>query len=74
MFQNFEAAPGPADVAKRLASLRAWMAKAQIDAVLVPRADEHQGEYVPACAERLRWLTGFTGSAGIAIAGTGPRR
>lgn len=44
------------------------MTKAKIDAVLVPRADEHQGEYVPPSAERLKWLTGFTGSAGIAIA------
>jgi Xaa-Pro aminopeptidase len=34
---------------------------------LVPRADEHQGEYVPKRAERLGWLTGFTGSAGLAI-------
>ncbi|MGH6989949.1 MAG: M24 family metallopeptidase, partial [Stellaceae bacterium] len=33
---------------------------------LVPRADEHQGEYVPPSAERLAWLTGFTGSAGLA--------
>jgi Xaa-Pro aminopeptidase len=32
----------------------------------VPRADEHLGEYVPAAAERLAWLTGFTGSAGLA--------
>ncbi|GAB0113458.1 Xaa-Pro aminopeptidase [Acidisoma sp. C75] len=35
---------------------------------LIPRADEHLGEYVPAGAERLAWLTGFTGSAGLAIA------
>ena len=34
--------------------------------MLVPRADEHQGEYVPPSAERLAWLTGFTGSAGFA--------
>jgi Xaa-Pro aminopeptidase len=34
---------------------------------IVPRADEHQGEYVPRAAERLAWLTGFTGSAGMAI-------
>jgi Xaa-Pro aminopeptidase len=34
---------------------------------LVPRADEHQGEYVPPSAERLRFLSGFTGSAGMAI-------
>ncbi len=38
--------------------------QARVDAFLVPRADEHQGEYVPKCAERLAWLTGFTGSAG----------
>ena len=35
--------------------------------MLVPRADEHLGEYVPQCAERLAWLSGFTGSAGLAI-------
>lgn len=43
------------------------MAKRKIAAYLVPRADEHQGEYVAACSERLAWLTGFTGSAGLAI-------
>lgn len=68
MFQTFESTSGPSPVAERLKSLRALMAKSKIDAVLVPRADEHQGEYVPPCAERLKWLTGFTGSAGIAIA------
>ena len=35
----------------------------------MPRADEHQSEYVPPSAERLRWLTGFTGSAGMAVVG-----
>ncbi len=34
---------------------------------MVPRADEHQNEYVPASAERLLWLTGFSGSAGLAV-------
>jgi Xaa-Pro aminopeptidase len=67
MFQTFESSGGPSHVDTRIDLLRAWMAKAGIDAVLVPRADEHQGEYVPACAERLNWLTGFSGSAGIAI-------
>jgi Xaa-Pro aminopeptidase len=38
-----------------------------VDGVLVPRADEFLGEYVPPSAERLAWLTGFTGSAGMAI-------
>ncbi len=43
------------------------MAKARLDAYIVPRADRHQGEYVAACDERLAWLTGFTGSAGTAV-------
>ena len=47
--------------------LRASFDALGIDAFLVPRADEYQGEYVPACSERLAWLTGFTGSAGIAL-------
>ena len=50
----------------RLADLRGEMARQQVDSVIVPRADEHLGEYVPARAERLAWLTGFTGSAGLA--------
>ena len=33
----------------------------------MPRADEHQGEYVPRRSQRLAWLTGFSGSAGLAI-------
>src|SRR5205807_1748772 len=38
-----------------------------IDGFIVPRADEYQGEYVPPAGQRLAWLTGFTGSAGLAI-------
>lgn len=53
--------------AERLAALRAKLAEAGVSGFLVPRADEHLGEYVPASAERLAWLTGFTGSAGLAI-------
>ncbi len=51
----------------RLATLRENFSSFAIDGLLVPRSDEHLGEYVPACAERLAWLTGFTGSAGLAI-------
>ncbi|HXP29458.1 MAG TPA: aminopeptidase P family N-terminal domain-containing protein, partial [Stellaceae bacterium] len=57
--------------AERLARLRAELARQGIQGFLVPRADEHQGEYVPASAQRLAWLTGFTGSAGLAIVLTG---
>ena len=55
--------PSPAD---RLAAFRAELARQGLDGFLVPRADEHLGEYVPARADRLRWLTGFSGSAGLA--------
>ena len=51
----------------RLAALRKVLAALDVDGFVVPRADEHLGEYVPPHAERLAWLTGFTGSAGLAI-------
>ena len=53
--------------AERLPAVRAAMAAEALDGFLVPRSDEHLGEYVPPGAERLAWLTGFTGSAGLAI-------
>lgn len=56
--------PSPAH---RLAALRARLAGAGVQGFIVPRSDEHLGEYVPPSAERLAWLTGFTGSAGMAI-------
>jgi Xaa-Pro aminopeptidase len=53
--------------AGRLAALRAELRRRGLAGFLVPRADEHQGEYVPPRAERLAWLSGFTGSAGLAV-------
>lgn len=53
--------------AGRLSALRAELARRELDGFIVPRADEHQNEYVPPRAQRLAWLTGFTGSAGIAV-------
>jgi Xaa-Pro aminopeptidase len=60
--------PGAAiPAAGRLDALRAELARQGVDGLLVPRADSFLGEYVPASAERLAWLTGFTGSAGLAL-------
>jgi Xaa-Pro aminopeptidase len=67
MFQSFDDASEPAAGPVRLARLRARLAAEGLDGFLVPRADEHQGEYVPKAAERLAWLTGFTGSAGTCV-------
>ncbi|MBR0659068.1 aminopeptidase P family protein [Roseomonas oryzicola] len=52
---------------QRLAALRARLADAGVQGFVIPRSDEHLGEYVPPAGERLAWLTGFTGSAGMAI-------
>ena len=51
----------------RLAALRGRLAATGLDGFIIPRADEYLGEYVPPCADRLAWITGFTGSAGLAI-------
>jgi Xaa-Pro aminopeptidase len=66
-FQSFSEPSDPAQVAPRIAALRAALSKLGLDGFIVPRADEHQGEYVPPHMARLAWLTGFTGSAGNAI-------
>lgn len=60
-------APVDVPMAQRLASLRAEMSKLGVDGFFIPRADEYQGEYVPAAADRLAWISGFHGSAGCAI-------
>ncbi len=49
------------------AALRKELFRLGLQGFLIPRADEHLSEYVPAAAERLAWLTGFTGSAGLAV-------
>ena len=69
MFQDFTNSADPKLGTRRAVELRALLASLGVEAVLVPRADEHMGEYVPPSAERLKWLTGFTGSAGLAVVG-----
>lgn len=52
---------------KRLAALREDLSRRDLDAFIVPKADEHQGEFIARHSERLQWLTGFSGSAGSAV-------
>jgi Xaa-Pro aminopeptidase len=66
-FQTFDDRGERAAGAPRVAALRAELERRGLDGLVVPRADEYQNEYVPPSAERLAWLTGFTGSAGAAI-------
>ena len=57
----------PTAVPERVAALRAELKRQQLDGFIVPLNDEYHGEYVPRRAQRLSWLTGFTGSAGVAL-------
>jgi len=52
---------------QRLQDLRSELDRQHLDGFLVPRSDEHNGEYIAPYAERLHWLTSFDGSAGTAI-------
>lgn len=61
--ESADGSKGPA----RVLALRQKLKSLDLDGFIVPRADEHQGEYVPPADARLEWLTGFTGSAGLAI-------
>ncbi|MDR6102662.1 Xaa-Pro aminopeptidase [Agrobacterium larrymoorei] len=67
MFQSFDNKSTPQFGKARVEALRATFDALGIDGFLIPRADEYQGEYVPECAERMAWLTGFTGSAGVVL-------
>ena len=59
--------PAEPPVAERLAALRAVLHELAVDGLLLPLTDEHGSEYLPRSARRLRWLTGFTGSAGLVV-------
>ncbi len=67
MYQSFKAAPSADHAASRVAELRRILAERDIAGFIIPRADVHQGEYVPPADERLAFMTGFTGSAGMAV-------
>ncbi|MBK7974344.1 MAG: aminopeptidase P family protein [Deltaproteobacteria bacterium] len=54
-------------IAARVAALREALASRDLAAYLVPTSDAHQNEYVPDCWQRRAWISGFTGSAGLAV-------
>lgn len=54
-------------IKERIASLRCFMQKEQINAFIIPSTDPHAGEYVPEHWETRKWLSGFTGSAGTLV-------
>ena len=50
-----------------LEALRRELKRRELDGFIVPHVDAFRGEYIPPNAERLAWLTGFSGSAGTAV-------
>ena len=67
LFQTFEEPETGVALTARLSAFREELARRNLTGFVVPRADQQQNEYVPPSDERLAWLTGFTGSAGLAI-------
>lgn len=67
MFQIFDDIGGPVHGQERVNQLRAELQRRGLTGFMVPRTDEYQNEYVPPSTERLLWLTGFSGSWGLAI-------
>src|SRR5437899_7329530 len=66
LFQTFEEPEGGVALTARLAAFREELARRKLTGFVIPRADQQQNEYVAPSEERLAWLTGFTGSAGMA--------
>ena len=54
-------------ITQRVEALRAWMRKHALIAYVFPSTDPHMGEYVPDHWKTREWISGFNGSAGIAV-------
>jgi Xaa-Pro aminopeptidase len=66
-FQTFDEPETGVALTARLSAFREELKRRKLTGFVVPRADQQQNEYVPPSDERLAWLTGFTGSAGLAV-------
>jgi Xaa-Pro aminopeptidase len=67
MYQIFDDVSSPAASGERVKALQRELKSRRLKGFLVPHSDEHQNEFLPPATERLAWLTGFTGSAGVAV-------
>lgn len=67
MFQTFDPQSDKSFANKHMPKLRAALAELKLDGLIVPHDDEYLNEYLPDNAERLMWVSGFSGSAGSAI-------
>jgi Xaa-Pro aminopeptidase len=67
IFQSFEDQGDASQSEVRVATFRVELERLGLDGFIIPRADQYQNEYVASSEERLAWLSGFTGSAGLAV-------
>lgn len=67
MYQIFDDVSSPAASGERVKALQRELKSRRLKGFLVPHSDAHQNEFLAPPDERLAWLTGFTGSAGVAI-------
>ena len=58
----------PADNALKVKGMRSLLKAHGLAAFIVASGDAHSSEYVSDADKRREWLTGFTGSAGTALA------
>ncbi len=65
MFQDFKVQSDRSQSAERLKDLRQQLTQCKLDAFLIPVADAFQSSVIAPHDQRVAWLTGFTGSAGI---------
>ncbi|MCO6487637.1 MAG: aminopeptidase P family protein [Phaeodactylibacter sp.] len=59
------------NIKERLAALRREMSESHLDAYIIPSQDPHQSEYVADHWKARAWISGFTGSAGVAVVTAG---
>lgn len=55
------------EINQKLNTIRTWLTDQDLHAFIIPHDDEYMSEYLPPQNERLAWVTGFTGSAGVAV-------
>ncbi len=67
MFQTYDPVSDRSYAHKHLPLLRAQLSAQGLDGFIIPHDDEYQNEYLPDYAERLMWVSGFSGSAGAAV-------
>ncbi len=67
MYQTYSRQSDTSATPARVQKLRSQLNGLLLDGFIVPHGDEFQNEYLPASNKRLLWLTGFAGSAGMAI-------